>query len=98
MGEQNGFVFSTEKSVSVVFSRKRGAFPNPELFISRSLIKVVKEFKFLGFIFDQSLRFHRHLKDLKIRSAKGPKHPQSISKHSLGSRPNILASPLQSSD
>ncbi|GFQ69430.1 putative rna-directed dna polymerase from mobile element jockey-like protein [Trichonephila clavata] len=68
--EQNGFVFSTEKTVSVVFSRKRGVFPNPELFIGRSLIKVVKEFKFLGLIFDQSLRFHLHLKDLKIRSAK----------------------------
>ncbi|GFY57344.1 CTD small phosphatase-like protein 2 [Trichonephila inaurata madagascariensis] len=48
-------------------SRKRGVFPNPELFIGRSLIKV-NEFKFLGLIFDQSLRFHRHLKDLKIRS------------------------------
>ncbi|GFR01582.1 RNase H domain-containing protein [Trichonephila clavata] len=68
--EQNGFVFSTEKTVSVVFSRKRGVFPNPELFIGRSLIKVVKEFEFLGLIFDQSLRFHRHLKDLKIRSTK----------------------------
>ncbi|GFW27949.1 uncharacterized protein TNCV_768291 [Trichonephila clavipes] len=56
--------------VSVVFSRKRGVFPNPELFIGRSLIKVVTEFKFLGLIFDQSLRFHRHLKDLKIRSTK----------------------------
>ncbi|GFR04982.1 putative RNA-directed DNA polymerase from transposon X-element [Trichonephila clavata] len=64
--EQNGFVFSTEKTVSVVFSRKRGV----ELFIGRSLIKVVKEFKLLGLIFDQSLRFHRHLKDLNIRSAK----------------------------
>ncbi|GFR15852.1 uncharacterized protein TNCT_518621 [Trichonephila clavata] len=62
--------FSTEKTVSVVFSRKRGVFPNPELFIGRSLIKAVKEFKFLGLIFDQSLRFHRHLKDLKIRSTK----------------------------
>ncbi|GFQ77783.1 uncharacterized protein TNCT_336521 [Trichonephila clavata] len=60
----------SEKMVSVVFSRKREVFPNPELFIGRSLIKVVKEFKFLGLIFDQSLRFHRHLKDLKIRSAK----------------------------
>ncbi|GFQ70173.1 RNase H domain-containing protein [Trichonephila clavata] len=68
--EQNGFVFSTEKTVSVVFSRKRGVFPNPELFIGRSFIKVVKEFKFLGLIFDQSLRFHHHLKDFKIRSAK----------------------------
>ncbi|GFQ64236.1 putative RNA-directed DNA polymerase from transposon BS [Trichonephila clavata] len=58
------------RTVSVVFSRKRGVFPNPELFIGRSLIKVVKEFKFLGLIFDQSLRFHRHLKDLKIRSTK----------------------------
>ncbi|GFW33139.1 putative rna-directed dna polymerase from mobile element jockey-like protein [Trichonephila clavipes] len=68
--EQNGFVFSTEKTVSVVLSRKHGVFPNPELFIGRSLIKVVNEVKFLGLIFDQSLRFHRHLKDLKIRSAK----------------------------
>ncbi|GFQ74854.1 putative RNA-directed DNA polymerase from transposon X-element, partial [Trichonephila clavata] len=68
--EQSSFVFSTEETVSVVFSRNRGVFPNPKLFIGRSLIKVVKEFKFLGLIFDQSLRFHRHLKDLKIRSAK----------------------------
>ncbi|GFU08712.1 RNA-directed DNA polymerase from mobile element jockey [Trichonephila clavipes] len=68
--EQNGFVSSTEKTVSVVFTRKRGVFPNPELFIGKSLIKVVNEVKFLGLIFDQSLRFHRHLKDLKIRSAK----------------------------
>ncbi|GFX16062.1 RNA-directed DNA polymerase from mobile element jockey [Trichonephila clavipes] len=67
--EENSFVFSTEKTVSVVFTRKRGVFPNPELFIGRSLIKV-NEVKFLGLIFDQSLRFHRHLKDLKIRSAK----------------------------
>ncbi|GFY66963.1 hypothetical protein TNIN_133991 [Trichonephila inaurata madagascariensis] len=65
-------VFSTEKkkTVSVVFSRKAWGFPNPELFIGRSLIKVANEFKFLGLIFDRSLRFHRHLKDLKIRSAK----------------------------
>ncbi|GFY64083.1 RNA-directed DNA polymerase from mobile element jockey [Trichonephila inaurata madagascariensis] len=69
--EHNGFVFSTEKkNGSVVFSRKHGVFPNLELFIGRSLIKVVNEFKFLGLIFDQSLRFHRHLKDLKIGSAK----------------------------
>ncbi|GFU70762.1 uncharacterized protein TNCV_493251 [Trichonephila clavipes] len=45
-------------------------FPNPELYIDRSLIKVVNEVKFLGLVFDQSLRFHRHLKYLKIRSAK----------------------------
>ncbi|GFY78236.1 putative RNA-directed DNA polymerase from transposon BS [Trichonephila inaurata madagascariensis] len=88
--EQNGFVFSTEKTVCVVFSRKRVVFPNPELFIGRSLIKVVnEEFKFLDRIFDQSLRFHRHLKDRKIRSAMALKHPQSISKYSLRSRPNI---------
>ncbi|GFX51301.1 probable RNA-directed DNA polymerase from transposon X-element [Trichonephila clavipes] len=68
--EQNGFVFSTEKTVSIVFTRKRGVFPNPELFIGRSPIKVFNEVKFLGLVFDQSLRFHRHLKDLKIRSAK----------------------------
>ncbi|GFT11918.1 probable RNA-directed DNA polymerase from transposon X-element [Trichonephila clavipes] len=67
--EQNGFDFSAEKTVSVVFTRKRGVFPNPELFIGRSIIQVVNEVKFLGLIFDQSLRFHRHLKDLKIRSA-----------------------------
>ncbi|GFR01976.1 uncharacterized protein TNCT_190591 [Trichonephila clavata] len=60
--EQSSFVFSTEETVSVVFSRNRGVFPNPKLFIGRSLIKVVKEFKFLGLIFDQSLRFHRHLR------------------------------------
>ncbi|GFX98903.1 putative RNA-directed DNA polymerase from transposon X-element [Trichonephila clavipes] len=59
-----------EKTVSVVFTRKRGVFPNPELFIGRSIIKVVNEVKFLGLVFDQSLRLHRHLKDLKIRSAK----------------------------
>ncbi|GFV56078.1 RNA-directed DNA polymerase from mobile element jockey, partial [Trichonephila clavipes] len=68
--EQNGFVFSTEKTVSVVFSRKHGVFPNPELFIGRCLIKVVNEVNFLGLVFDQSLRFHRLLKDLKIRSSK----------------------------
>ncbi|GFR13958.1 putative RNA-directed DNA polymerase from transposon X-element [Trichonephila clavata] len=62
--------FQQKKTVSVVFSRKRGVFPNPELFIGRSLLKAVKEFKFLGLIFGQSLRFHRHLKDLKIRSTK----------------------------
>ncbi|GFW07178.1 uncharacterized protein TNCV_3693721 [Trichonephila clavipes] len=61
--------FLQKKTVSVVFGRKRGFFPNPEFLIGRSLIKVVNEFKFLGLIFDQSLRFHRPLKDLKIRSA-----------------------------
>ncbi|GFV04572.1 putative RNA-directed DNA polymerase from transposon X-element [Trichonephila clavipes] len=67
---KKAYDMSWRKTVSVVFTRKRGVVPNPERFIGRSLIKVVNEVKFLGLIFDQSLRFHRHLKDLKIRSAK----------------------------
>ncbi|GFU91676.1 hypothetical protein TNCV_4508531 [Trichonephila clavipes] len=90
-------LFFLQKNRLVLYSVESvGFFPNIELFIGRSLIKVVNKFEFLGLIFDQSLRFHRHLKDLK--KCQGPKHPQSISKYSLGSRPNIFASPLQSSD
>ncbi|GFX18502.1 hypothetical protein TNCV_3370751 [Trichonephila clavipes] len=50
------------------------------------------------FLNHRSFQIPSSFKRSQNQKFQGPKHPQSISKYSLGSRPNILASPLQSSD
>ena len=67
---ENGFKFSQTKTVCLHFHKKRGILPEPELILNGEKIKVVKEAKFLGVIFDQKLSFIPHLKALKIRCLK----------------------------
>ena len=54
-----------QKTVCLHFHYKRGIFPEPELINNGEKIKVVKEARFLGVIFDQKLSFIPHLKALE---------------------------------
>jgi ribonuclease HI len=62
---ENGFSLSSSKTSCVHFCRKRGIHPDPEIQLSGSVINVVKEFKFLGVIFDSRLTFIPHVLHLR---------------------------------
>jgi hypothetical protein len=45
---ENGFKFSSSKTLGMHFCNKRGLHPDPELKLYNSPIKIVSETKFLG--------------------------------------------------
>ena len=66
---ENGFKFSSSKTVGIHFCNKSGLHPDPELKLYNSHIKIVPE-AFLGFLFDSKLTFLTHIKMLKNKSLK----------------------------
>jgi hypothetical protein len=66
---ENGFIFSSSKTVGMHFCNKRGLHPDPELKLCKNPIKIVPETKFLG-LFDSKLTFIPHIKMLKNKSLK----------------------------
>ena len=81
---ENGFRFSPSKTVCVHFHRKRGTLPEPDLKLNGDKIKVVKETKFFGVIFDQKLSFIPHMKVLKTRCTKALDIIKVVSNQSWG--------------
>jgi len=67
---ENGFKFSSSKTLGMHFCNKRGLHPDPELKLYNSPIKIVSETKFLGLLFDSKLTFLPHIKMLKNKSLK----------------------------
>ena len=67
--EENGFKFSKSKAKCMHLCNLRGVQPDPELYLDKTKIEVVSEFKFLGVIFDKKLSFLPHITALK-RSAR----------------------------
>ena len=65
---ENGFKFSSSKTVCLHFHKKRGTLP--DLFLYGKKIRVVRETKFLGVTFDQKLSFIPYLKTLKTKCTK----------------------------
>ena len=55
--EENGFKFSKSKTKCTYLCNIRGVQPDPELYLDKTKIEVVSEFKFLGVIFDKKLSF-----------------------------------------
>lgn len=68
--EKNGFCFSGEKTVAVVYSQKRGLQPDPILELNATVLPVKQEHKFLGVIFDKKLNFLSHITSLKIKATR----------------------------
>ena len=64
--DQNGFKFSSTKTVCVHFCQQRKIHLDPELYLHNELIPVVDQTKFLGIIFDRKLSFIPHINDLKL--------------------------------
>ena len=67
---ENGFKFSKTKTCCIHFCNKRKMHNDPQLFLNGTPIKVVKENKFLGVIFDSKLSFIPHIKSLKAKCSK----------------------------
>ena len=68
--DENGFKFSKTKNACVHFCTKRKPHNDPCLHLDGNQIKVVKEVKCLGVIFDNKLSFLPHIKMLKEKCAK----------------------------
>ena len=62
---ENGLKFSTSKTVCIHFHQQYVFSPDPNILLGKTPIKVVKETKFLGLIFDTKLTFKNHIQYLK---------------------------------
>ena len=66
----NGFKFSKSKTICMHFCHLRTLHPDPSLTMDGDPIKVVKETRFLGLVFDTKLSFLPHIRILKARCLK----------------------------
>lgn len=87
---ENGFKFSTSKTVGMHFCRKRKLHPDPDLFLYGNKIKIVEETKFLGLLFDSKLSFLPHIKLLKSRCLKALDILKMVSSTDWGADTSIL--------
>ena len=62
---ENGFKFSTSKTVCIHFHQQYGFFPDHNILLGKTPIKIVREAKFLCVIFDTKLTFKNHIQYLK---------------------------------
>ena len=67
---ENGFKFSSSKTVGMHICNKRGLHPDPEIKLCNSPMKIVTETKFVGLLFDSKLTFLPHIKMLENKSLK----------------------------
>ena len=87
---ENGFKFSPSKTVCVHFHNKRGILSEPNLTLNGMQIRVVKETRFLGLIFDQKLSFIPHLKALKTKCLKALDIIKVVSNQEWGADKSVL--------
>ena len=73
---ENGFKFPKTKIKCMHFCIFRCHHPNLDLYLNKTRIDVVTEFKFLGVIFETKLTFLPHINALKKKCKKSPKSPQ----------------------
>ena len=62
--------FSTSKTVCMHFCNQRKHFAEPSILLDKNPIKVVREAKFLGVIFDRTLSYSSHVNYLKTNCLK----------------------------
>lgn len=87
---RTGFRFSQQKTEVMVFTRKRGIYNDPELWLGPTQLRVVKETKFLGMIFDSKLNWIPHLKMLKLKCLKAMNIMKIIAYHNQGTDTKTL--------
>ena len=66
----NGFKFSQEKTKVIHFCHKSKLHPDPELYLNKHPICVVKEIKFLCIVFDSKLNYKAHILYLRNKCLK----------------------------
>ena len=87
---ENGFRFSTAKTMCVHFCRKRKLHLDPELFLYGSQIPVVSQVKFLGLIFDNKLNFKPHICQLKEKCKKAMNLLRVVSHFDWGADQKVM--------
>jgi len=88
--EENGFKFSKTKTVCMHFCQLRKLHTDPELFLGAIQIPVVREYKFLGIVFDSRLSFIPHIKQLKVRCQKALNLLKVVSHYDWGADRVVL--------
>jgi hypothetical protein len=81
---ENGFKFSSSKTLGMHFCNKRGLHPDPELEL------YISETKFLGLLFDSKLTFLPHIKMLKNKSLKALNSLKFVSSTDWGADSTVL--------
>ena len=87
---ENGFKFSTAKTMCVHFCRKQKLHMDPELFLYGTQIPVVSQVKFLGLIFDNKLNFKPHICQLKEKCKKAMNLLRVVSHFDWGADRKIM--------
>ncbi len=72
------------------FCNRRGLHPDPELQLGTTPIPVVREYKFLGLIFDSKLTFKPHLKYLKTKCQKALNLLRFVANNDWGADRKVL--------
>ena len=67
---ENGFKFSTSKTVCIHFHQQYVFSPDHNILLGKRPIKVVREAKFLGVVFDTKLTFKNHIQYLETSCQK----------------------------
>ena len=88
--DENGFKFSTTKTVCVHFCRKRKLHLDPQLTLNGNPLPVVESTKFLGVIFDKKLNFLAHIKYLKLKCQKALNLLRVVSSMDWGADRRVL--------
>lgn len=81
----NGFKFSPQKTVAVLFSLKRGIQIDPTLYLNEIALPVKQEHKFLGITFDRKLTFLPHINALKKKASRSLNILKVLSRKHWGS-------------
>lgn len=88
--DQNGFRFSSTKTVCVHFCNKRALHPDPCLTLNGHTIPVVEKTKFLGLFFDRKLSFKPHIDYLRVKCDKALNLLKVVSKLNWGADRKVL--------
>jgi len=87
---EHGFTISKEKTVAMHFTKLRGVFPEPELKIDNTRLKVVQETRFLGLVLDPKLSYIPHLRSLREKAMKAMNVMKSVSHLAWGAERDTL--------
>ena len=86
----NGFKFSKSKTVCMHFCHVRTLHPEPSLTMGGDPIKVIKEMRFLGLVFETKLSFLPHIRALKARCMKALDVLKVLAATEWGADSNVL--------
>ena len=88
--DYNGFTFSLDKTVVMKFHATNKFQREPDIYVEGNRLKVVKETKFLGLVWDSKLTWVPHIKSLKEKCIKRLNLIKCLSNKDWGADREIL--------